>query len=191
MMGWESEGFLQQAVDTCTDPSGLQSACPLFTIQDEYTSNQCKMPMPAIVSNDKVEGPGLFDLPGGLKDVGDVSPPISSVPYSPGSTPTGSQFAPGQIFHATETGSAPSVVQQNVPAPETPPAAMSYDAVSTQLATANHVVTEVVWEQAIAYVTEEVDVITTVTVGAEAPKMKARRRSEAHVRRHGRHGHGF
>ena len=186
MMGWESEDFLQQAIDTCTDPSGEQAKCPLFQIQDEATSNQCKMTMPANLVDDKVEGPGLRALPGGVQDVGDdLSPPISSVPYSPGVMPTGTQLLPGQIFHPSDTPI------QNAPPAETPAPPVSYQAVSTQVATANNVITEVVWEQAIVYVTEEVDVVTTVTIAGEPPKMKARRRSENHVRRHGRHGHGF
>ena len=187
MMGWESEEFLQQAIDTCTDDSGEQAKCPLFSIQDEYQSGQCKMPTPADLANDKLEGPGLRALPGGVQDVGhQPAPPISSVTYSPGIKPTDSQLLPGQVFHPSDI---PAPLQ-NAPPAETPPP-VSYQAVSTQLVSATNIVTEVVWEQAIAYVTEEVDVVTTVTVAGAPPKLKARRRAAGHVRRHGHHGHGL
>ena len=43
--GWD-EGFLQQAVDTCTNPSGKVEDCPLFKLQDESTQRQCKFALP-------------------------------------------------------------------------------------------------------------------------------------------------
>ena len=176
MMGWESEEFLQQAVDTCTNPSGKQSDCALFQIVPEVETQQCKMKTPADLVNDNVLGP-VKDLPGGVAVGGQIERPISSVTYSPGSTPTGTQYLPGQVFHPSETPAA-APVQNAPPAP-------TYEAVSTQVVQAANIVTEVVWEQAIEYVTQEVDVVTTVTVPVKA------RRAEGHMRRHQRHGHGL
>jgi len=166
MMGWESEQFLQQAIDTCKSDSGLQADCPLFKIQESDESGQCKMPIPDNLVSEKVQGPGLLALPGNVGQVGQQAvPPVSPVTYSPTPPPT--------------------------PPPTTPTPAVSYEAVSTQMVSVSNIVTEVVWEKAIVYVTEEIDVVTTVTVNGEPPKMKARRRMEGHVRRHGHHGHGI
>jgi len=41
MMGW-NEGFLDEAVKTCTSDSGEIAACPLFTLQDDSKADQCK-----------------------------------------------------------------------------------------------------------------------------------------------------
>lgn len=56
IMGWESEDFLQNAIDTCTSDTGDVDACPLFDLQDSQ-SMTCKFDMPEELKNDKVEGP--------------------------------------------------------------------------------------------------------------------------------------
>ena len=66
MMGWESEEFLQSAIDTCTNPSGEIEDCALFDIQSDSDSSQCTFEMPEVLKNDEVCGPreGLpVDIP--------------------------------------------------------------------------------------------------------------------------------
>ena len=66
MMGWQSEDFLQSAIDTCTNLSGEIEDCPLFDIQSDSDSAQCTFDMPSVLKNDQAEGPreGLpVDIP--------------------------------------------------------------------------------------------------------------------------------
>lgn len=79
-----------------------------------------------------------------------------------------------------------------VPSPATTPAPVvssdpnvSYEAVSTQTITNGGQVQEVVWEEAVKYVTE--DVVTTTTVYSGVAGRSERRSS--HMRRHGHGGH--
>jgi len=46
MFGWE-DGFLQQAVDTCTSETGLVDDCELFDIQTETQQKECFFDMPS------------------------------------------------------------------------------------------------------------------------------------------------
>ncbi|KAL2010654.1 hypothetical protein VTN00DRAFT_6461 [Thermoascus crustaceus] len=57
--GWDPD-FLQQAVDTCTNPSGEVQDCPLFELQSEEDQQQCKFEVPEIL---KLEN-AIFDLVG-------------------------------------------------------------------------------------------------------------------------------
>ncbi|KAI9722984.1 MAG: hypothetical protein M1812_001433 [Candelaria pacifica] len=59
---WD-EGFLQQAVDTCTNESGLTSDCPLFTLQSEDDQKKCKVQTPKQLEDDDCAGPRA-GLPG-------------------------------------------------------------------------------------------------------------------------------
>jgi hypothetical protein len=45
IQGWDPD-FLQQAVDTCTSPTGLVNDCALFDLQDDETQGQCQFAMP-------------------------------------------------------------------------------------------------------------------------------------------------
>jgi hypothetical protein len=66
MMGWESEDFLQNAIDTCTNLSGEIEDCALFDIQSDTDAAQCTFEMPSVLKNDLAEGPreGLaVDIP--------------------------------------------------------------------------------------------------------------------------------
>lgn len=65
MMGWDTD-FLQQAVDTCTNLSGLIQDCPLFDIQSSDVAAQCQIEVPEAIKDDYPEGPrdGLaIDIP--------------------------------------------------------------------------------------------------------------------------------
>lgn len=57
IMGWKSGDFLQQAVDTCTNPSGEVSDCPLFTLKSDDEAAKCTFDMPDAVKHDDVTGP--------------------------------------------------------------------------------------------------------------------------------------
>ena len=56
IMGWESQDFLQQALDTCTNQSGEISDCPLFTI-DRESPKDCKFETPKELKDDDCHGP--------------------------------------------------------------------------------------------------------------------------------------
>ncbi|KAK3679925.1 hypothetical protein LTR78_000302 [Recurvomyces mirabilis] len=57
IMGWESADFLQKALDTCTNPSGQISDCPLFDIQSDAVGAKCTFDMPDALKDDDVFGP--------------------------------------------------------------------------------------------------------------------------------------
>lgn len=66
IMGWPSQNFLQNALDTCQNPSGEISDCPLFNVQSDSDAAQCTFPMPEALQDDDVQGPrhGLpVDIP--------------------------------------------------------------------------------------------------------------------------------
>lgn len=56
IMGWKSQDFLQQALDTCTSESGEITACPLFTI-DRETPATCTFDTPEELKDDDCHGP--------------------------------------------------------------------------------------------------------------------------------------
>ncbi|KAK3945169.1 hypothetical protein QBC46DRAFT_134366 [Diplogelasinospora grovesii] len=211
IMGWD-QAFLQNAVNTCTNMSGEIQDCPLFTILDQDTQRSCSMQaMPSALVNEQVAGTIGTTLPGnvaiqygpGEATAAHPGPQtttvaVPTVSYSPGASATGSEYQPGQVFHQLSsssglssstsspvatpaTASAPAVT----PAPAAPSAtdAISYEAVRTDYVTAGNVVSEIVVEEAVEYVT-----VTTATVTVTVGGPKAKR--ETHMHRHkGRHGH--
>jgi hypothetical protein len=62
---WEP-GFLQQAVDTCTNPSGRVEDCHLFDLQDDGPMNECKLDLPSIIKDEDCSGPRSGGLPGNV-----------------------------------------------------------------------------------------------------------------------------
>ncbi|KAL2067524.1 hypothetical protein VTL71DRAFT_1949 [Oculimacula yallundae] len=146
MMGWD-EGFLQQAVNTCTNLSGKIEDCPLFDIQSQKAFSSCSLDLPAAIAKENVRknlaaipgnpviaaGPGYADgaTPGGPLPtntggtIGSVVAPTLS--YTPGVSlaPTDT-LVPGGIFAQKATSSPPA------PAPAAPtPAAINVEAVPT------------------------------------------------------------
>lgn len=66
IMGWQSQDFLQSALDTCQNPSGEISDCAMFTQQTDAVGAECTFDMPSVLKNDDVKGPrdGLpVDIP--------------------------------------------------------------------------------------------------------------------------------
>lgn len=196
IMGWDETNFtLQEAVDTCTNLSGEIEDCPLFTIISEAEQQECKFDMPSALKNDDVAGP-VDSLPGGLElswgpapdnangdSTGDTSSAttatIATLSYSAGSTASvNGSYDIGNIFKVTATTTAAPTITEG------PDDAMITLATSTYTYTgANGDVTisEIVYEEAITWVTE----MTTTTVYVE-PTGVARR--DAHRHRHAR-GH--
>lgn len=183
MMGW-NESFLQDAVNTCTNASGMIQDCPLFDV-DYVTPETCSMILPDNIAGENVTGPGLTSLPGDVVIQWGPSPatmgpgapalvtsqPVPTLSYKAGTTASVSgSYLPGEVFEASETSSSTVVNKQDVgtasPSPTTPassePTPDTYSVVSTQYVTASNIVSEIVWEVAIVYVTD-VEATTTMT----------------------------
>lgn len=104
MTGW-NQAFLQQAIDTCTSPSGKIQDCPLFNVTNEATAKKCKLPND-LVNKEKVDGP-LDRLPGnnevtyggGKPSASPPEVPMLNPPYAPGQRPPVPASPPsGQVF---------------------------------------------------------------------------------------------
>lgn len=102
--------------------------------------------------------------------------PAPVAPSSPSSAPAKPTFKQALAAPSPATTPAPAVASDpNV----------SYEIVSTQTVTNGAQVQEVVWEEAVKYVTE--DVVTTTTVYSGIAGRSEQHRS--HLRRHGHGGH--
>jgi hypothetical protein len=111
---WE-EGFLQQAVDTCTNPSGQVQDCPLFDLQDDGPMGNCKL-----------------DMPSQLKDEDDVDPRSGSLP---GNVPI--QYGPGYAseINGGSGGTHPASKSAAVPMPTASPSVpiLTYSAATAKV----------------------------------------------------------
>ncbi|KUI61089.1 hypothetical protein VP1G_08259 [Cytospora mali] len=174
IMGWEetSSFKLQDAVDTCTNLSGEISDCPLFTIQDEATQNECKFEMPSNVIDELIEGP-LTSLPGDVPiawgpgpatDANPTTPSTIVIPtltYSAGSTASvNGSYVPGNAFVASTSTSVPvgDAVKANygvTSAASTTDGVFATATATSTLTTTNAaglvIVNEVVYEEVITY----------------------------------------
>jgi hypothetical protein len=54
--GWDID-VLQQAIDSCTNPSGLIEDCSIFSLQSPTQASQCVLLPPAAVANESCLGP--------------------------------------------------------------------------------------------------------------------------------------
>ncbi|KAH7330455.1 hypothetical protein BKA65DRAFT_59127 [Rhexocercosporidium sp. MPI-PUGE-AT-0058] len=98
MMGWD-EGFLQSAVDTCTNLSGKIEDCPLFDIQSESDFSSCELSLPPAIAKEEVAS-GLASIPG--------NPMIANGPaYAGGATAGGAM--PSNNGGTTGTVVAPTL----------------------------------------------------------------------------------
>ncbi|OAA71478.1 WSC domain-containing protein [Cordyceps fumosorosea ARSEF 2679] len=203
MMGWDRD-FLQQAVQTCTNPSGRIEDCPLFNVVDQGTATSCKLqkslPEKLAAEIKDILGP-MASLPGGLSIFGDHGKPSlpetgSSAPsstaskptlsYTPGDKPTNSASPlPGQVFKQvdSESGSAATPAPTTAPAPVpasaavtgAPSATPEPSFYSTQYITNGNTVSKILWQEEIVTVTETAEPTATKTVDAAQ-----RRRSHLH-----------
>lgn len=109
-MGWD-EGILEQAVTTCTNPSGRIEDCPVFSLIDEAEAKECTFPQPISIKAESLLE-GLLALPGdvpitygdGTVEGGDEAeePPKPSLTYQPGKTASETPL-PGNVFKETTT----------------------------------------------------------------------------------------
>lgn len=212
IMGWEeNDSFkLQDAVDVCTSTSGTVQDCPVFTLQDLSSMQQCKIDLPGQLVKEDVAGP-MSSLPGDVQvfwgpGPASGSPAEATAPssvvlptltYSAGSTASvNGSFVPGNAFKAQQTPSTPVPMADAVKgaAVVTPaPSATTGDEViatstgyeTTTLADGTVMVNEVIYEEVIDYVT----VATTTTVYVDPTEAAAARKRSAHAH-HRRHVHG-
>ncbi|KAK4551233.1 hypothetical protein LTR86_011280 [Recurvomyces mirabilis] len=63
IMGWTSAKFLQKALDTCQNLSGMIQDCPLFDLQSDSIGANCTFVMPESLRNEDPFGP-RHGLPG-------------------------------------------------------------------------------------------------------------------------------
>ncbi|KAK0719912.1 hypothetical protein B0H67DRAFT_486112 [Lasiosphaeris hirsuta] len=209
--GWKSD-FLQEAVDTCTNPSGRIQDCPIFTIQDEDTQRKCGLKkMPSVLVNEKVVGSVGTSLPGGVQIQYGPEPAtnpnpgpqtatvaVPTVGYSEGVKPTDTNYLPGQIFKET-TSSAPesasvtsasaeeseaAITAQAVPSITAAPAAPAAVEDGYEIIRTDYITEGHVVKAVI--VKEKVEYITvtttTATLTSTAQPLKARH--DRHVHRH-------
>lgn len=144
---------------------------------------------------------------------------VSNLGFSPGSTPANSgSVVPGEVFKQTTssspspaampTSASPSTAEASSASDASPnassaptlttaastaaPAENSMSVLSTQYITSGNTVSEIVWEEAVVYVTESEDftVTTTVQPSPSVPAVNKLRRGHGHdhFHRHLRHG---
>ncbi|EZF78275.1 hypothetical protein H105_00669 [Trichophyton soudanense CBS 452.61] len=186
--GWD-DGVLQEAVDTCTNDSGLLEDCHVFNIQDQNKQNECKMNVPpSIMAEEYTLCPK--GLPGGVKvsnGPGYVSGASHHEPVV--NIPSVSIPAPGGPKLNVPTPSPPAPPappsDQAPPAPPAPPAPETTPKPSTPAnppgTTTTYTKNGTVFEVAI--------VTKTVTTTVQAQATPAKRDTNL-LRHHGGHGHG-
>ena len=127
MAGWQPN-HLQAAINTCTNPSGEVSDCPLFTLNSDDQMGQCTFPQPSQLDNQNAAGP-MNGLPGGCtvqSGPEQATPPESS---DSGSSSASSSFAPASSLASASSASASLAVSSPTTQPQS--AALSYSASST------------------------------------------------------------
>ncbi|KAK2767931.1 hypothetical protein FQN53_006411 [Emmonsiellopsis sp. PD_33] len=209
---WEP-GFLEQAVKTCTNPSGRVEDCPLFTLQSEAEQRQCKFSIPKTTYNENCE---LLDggLPGGVeifagpgyakKAPAPIVPALPSITLPQINIPKPIPTKTKSKTKATSTSApppppppAPTPTTTSPPVPAyffTPEESDKGDGSATPIATSWYTKGNVVYELVI--VQEQVTTTIEVPAGATPPVLnKVVRDNEDKdfmklAKRHGhRHGH--
>lgn len=134
--GWDVD-FLQSAVDTCTNPSGEVSDCPLFDIQDDSDAKQCFFDMPEQLQEDNCEGPrdglcGGVPVQHGPEYASELTPGLtvqptasktqksSSVSTQESKMPSELGYRPGTSVITDNVGGSVTVAQVKKPTTETP-----------------------------------------------------------------------
>lgn len=185
-MGWDEE-FLRSAVNTCTNPSGEISDCPLFTIQDKSVYNTCKFDEPIGMALEDLFSspkslPGSVPIGAGPEYAKPIAAPdaaIKAVAPAPPAVP--STKLPGLVAAAiaspepvepkpeptTSSSSSTSTSTTTTPAvttPPPPPPTPSVSYYSTQYVTSGQVVNEILWIEDVVTVTAE---YTSTIVGVQ------------------------
>ncbi|KAK0739574.1 hypothetical protein B0T21DRAFT_284510 [Apiosordaria backusii] len=214
--GWDQE-FLQDAVDTCTDPSGLLTACPLFTLQSEDEQRQCKIELPEILATEKVTGKCGASLPGNVPIRYGPAPanaqqpgadqtshvPVPTVTYQPADS---SAYQPGGIFNGDAPSSTSSSSSEEVkvtalaqpepepeptptltPTPSEAPIPSGYELVRTEYVTNGRVVSKIVVIETVEYVMLAAATEVETVTVTATLGAQKARRELNHLHRH-RHG---
>lgn len=217
MTGWDVD-FLQQAVNTCTNLSGLIEDCPIFTIQSEDKMKECSMKLPTVLINEKVAGVVGDTLPGGVPiqygpgpaTVANPGPPtahvsIPTVGYSEGIKPTNSVYLPGQVFKehtssaaepaptpsAADTPDTPDFAAAAQPAITPPPASPPVEEDGYEVVRTEYVTEGKLVNMIIVKEKVEYVTVTTTTATSTVTVEGLQARYEPHMHRHGRrHVHG-
>lgn len=202
-MGWDETNFtLQDAVDTCTNLDGEIESCPLFTVISEEEQGECQFDMPAALAKEDVAGP-IASLPGNIAlawgpapaDAADAASAtavattaaVPTLSYSAGSTASvNGSYVPGNIFKVTPTTTTviAAATDNAVTSASDPLITLATSTYTYTGASGDITISEIVYEEAITWVTE----MTTTTVYVE-PTGVARRDAHAHAHRH-RHARG-
>ena len=115
--GW-NQSFLQEAIDTCDNSSGLVQDCEMFTLQDDSVSSSCFLEMPEDLRQEDYQGP-LSILPGNVPvctgpqlAVKLEGTPVTGTTKAPAPTalPPGSTFPQGVSGAASSTNTAATPV---------------------------------------------------------------------------------
>lgn len=197
-------------MNTCTSTSGRIQDCPLFTIQDQSTQQECTLDLPALLVKEDAAGP-MSSLPGGAQvfwgpgpasaDDSETTAPSSIVlptlTYSAGSTASvNGSFLPGNAFKAASTSTSTPMDEAVKGAAIVTPAISGAPTGPTEIATATSyatttladgtvMVNEIVYEEEIDFVT----IATTTTLYVDPTEAAVARRRSAHAHHH-RHVHG-
>lgn len=211
MMGWD-EDFLQQAVKTCTNPSGRIEDCPLFNVVDQGTATSCKLenPLPkTLLAEVKDLLSPMASLPGNLPmfgdggnpsetevDIGSTSAAAPSLSYTAGEKPTDAASPlPGQVFKQVdndddaESSSAPAPAPAPAPTTASAPVAAAAAITEAPSATPTFFSTQYVTNgntvSEIFWMEELVTVTKTVDAAeTAAPAQRRRSHLHAHARKH-------
>lgn len=204
--GWD-EDFLQQAVDTCTNPSGQISDCPLFTILSADDQRKCKIATPPMIASEKLSGLIGNILPGNVKISLGPAPANHNQPKPdpielPAVSLPAPDVLPGGVFkeeptsspeaESTTTSSSTSTSTPTptpTPTPSDPPIPEGYQLVRTDYVTNGNVVKKIVVIETVTYVMVATETVTvTATPGADKPRRELNQHQHQHLARH-RHGH--
>lgn len=202
--GWDVD-LLQNAIQTCTNPSGEITDCPLFNIQTQAEAAQCLLKVPSELENDDCAGP----VDGLCGNVPIQSGPQEATALSPGSTATPTAENPAQYSTPVVTPSIPlvptlsymspteaatdlygggiSIAAVNV-GPASDPATTAAPYLASEQPSGHIVSTTIYTSNGVVYdiAIEEVD----ITVTAQ-PTQAAKHRRHARHRRRGSHEHGL
>ena len=196
MMGWDKD-FLQAAVNTCTNPSGMIQDCHMFDIQDNSKAAQCNIEMPQQIKAINYQGPSQ-GLPGGVQissgpgyaapEAGGAPAPApapaqsypssssASVPtlsYASASTTMTDQYGGGVFAESSSSTSEP---------PTTPSADLSSAPPASPIATSVYTANGVVVNEIIMQ--EEVTMTVATLTTTETPQASKRAEHVVHFLKH-------
>ncbi|KAL2862564.1 DUF1996 domain-containing protein [Aspergillus lucknowensis] len=180
MHGWES-GVLEEAVKTCTNPSGMVEDCPVFELQSELEQGLCSFDIPSLLKSEdltKVKGglPNDLAVEWGPEYAFPIKYRSGSEPPSDDSQGLGISIDVGNLVgnvHAADSKTTTSTTSSTTEAPPTTSTTSTSTSTWTPIPTTSYVKStvtqEIVWvEQEIVVLVDENDVpVKTETGGVE------------------------